>query len=162
MHAKKILLLLTITVLNGCQHQQASFDSNTTEPQIAHNAVEIKEQDHIGSLNNKQSNIRKELGPLEDSIAINNSSSNNKKTTAGSITSVEKDKRDLTPPVVDLWQPNEAQIARGQDLIDGLCEEINHAPSMQEIERRLQTHMGLSKTQAQKVIAALELPRDQS
>lgn len=63
--------------------------------------------------------------------------------------------KNATPPVVDLWQPNEAQLARGSELILGLQEEYKRSPTAHEMQKRLQTHMGLSPTQAQKVIVAL-------
>lgn len=66
------------------------------------------------------------------------------------------------PPVIDLWQPNEAQIARGNDLILGLSSEIARAPTPYEMQKRLQTHMGLSKTQAIKVITALGKSLDEN
>lgn len=67
---------------------------------------------------------------------------------------------DATPQVVDLWQPNEAQLARGNELILGLQEEIHRNPTAHEMQKRLQTHMGLSPTQAQKVVAALGHKQD--
>lgn len=156
-----MLLLLIITALSGCQHQQAIYDSTTTDPVIVHNTTATNEQ-HIDSVYNDKIDTLKETTHREENIAKENSLPKSKKITLSSDQNAGKHKNDLAPPVIDLWQPNEAQIARGQDLIDGLCEEISHAPSIQEIERRLQSHMGLSKTQAQKVIAALEPPHDQS
>lgn len=73
--------------------------------------------------------------------------------------SVELAKGDK-PKVVDLWQPNEAQLARGDELILGLREEIKREPTLHEMEKRLQTHMGLSPSQAHKVILSLRLTQD--
>jgi len=69
---------------------------------------------------------------------------------------IKSDKTEKAP-VVDIWQPNEAQIARGNELIGGLRSEINRDPTEYEMQKRLQSHMGLSANQAKKVIAALQL-----
>ena len=53
------------------------------------------------------------------------------------------------------WQPNEGHLIRGNELIGGLQRDIGRKPSATEMQSRLQSHMGLSATQAQKVIAAL-------
>lgn len=58
-------------------------------------------------------------------------------------------------PVLSTWQPNEAYLFRGQELISGLQRDMGRQPSQQEMLQRLQTHMGLSAAQAQQIIATL-------
>lgn len=60
------------------------------------------------------------------------------------------------PPQQD-WQPNEALLIRGNELITGLQRDIGRKPNLTEMQQRLQTHMGLSAPQAQQVIAVLGL-----
>lgn len=58
-------------------------------------------------------------------------------------------------PVISNWQPNEALLIRSNELIYGLQKELGKKPSTGEMQKRLQSHMGLSAMQAQQVIAAL-------
>lgn len=69
--------------------------------------------------------------------------------------------KETQAPVIEIWQPNEAQIARGGELILGLKTEIKREPTKHEMQKRLQTHMGLSATQAEKIITALQQLPDQ-
>ncbi|HSX21104.1 MAG TPA: hypothetical protein VLG38_08305 [Gammaproteobacteria bacterium] len=55
------------------------------------------------------------------------------------------------------WQPNEALIIRGRELLTGLQKEIGKKPSITEMQKRLKTHMGLSAEQSQQLIAILGL-----
>ncbi len=59
--------------------------------------------------------------------------------------------------IVETWQPNEALIIRGKQLIIGLQRDIGREPNVGEMQQRLQTHMGLSLAQAQKLMAELGL-----
>lgn len=53
------------------------------------------------------------------------------------------------------WQPNEALLIRGTELIHGLQRELGKKPSPNEMQQRLQSHMGLSNTQAQILLSTL-------
>jgi hypothetical protein len=53
------------------------------------------------------------------------------------------------------WQPNEVLVMRGAELIKGLQRELGRQPTDSEKQNRLQTHMGISGLQAQKVIERL-------
>lgn len=55
------------------------------------------------------------------------------------------------------WIPNEVHLIRGNELISGLQRDIGRKPTPLEMQQRLQTHMGLSASQANQVIATLGL-----
>ncbi len=55
------------------------------------------------------------------------------------------------------WTPNEVHLIRGNELISGLQRDIGRKPTQVEMQQRLQTHMGLSAPQAERVIATLGL-----
>lgn len=55
------------------------------------------------------------------------------------------------------WQPNEVQLIRGNEIITGLQREIGRKPAAKEMQQRLQSHLGLSESQAQQVISSLGL-----
>lgn len=58
-------------------------------------------------------------------------------------------------PTLSNWQPNEALIIRGHELITALQRDIGRKPNVSEMQQRLQTHMGLSAAQAQQLIVTL-------
>lgn len=58
-------------------------------------------------------------------------------------------------PTLSNWQPNEALIIRGHELITALQRDIGRKPNASEMQQRLQTHMGLSAAQAQQLIVTL-------
>lgn len=62
-----------------------------------------------------------------------------------------------TAAVKNDWQPNEALLIRSNELLFGLQKELGKKPTVAEMQKRLQSHMGLTATQAQVVIAALGL-----
>jgi hypothetical protein len=55
------------------------------------------------------------------------------------------------------WIPDEVHLIRGNELISGLQRDIGRKPTTLEMQQRLQTHMGLSALQADKVITTLGL-----
>lgn len=55
------------------------------------------------------------------------------------------------------WTPNEVHLIRGNELISGLQRDIGRKPTLSEMQQRLQTHLGLSASQANQVIATLGL-----
>jgi len=63
----------------------------------------------------------------------------------------------VIPDTSSTWQPNEAHLARGGELILGLQHDMGKQPSVNDMQSRLQTHMGLSSAQAQKLITTLGL-----
>lgn len=63
----------------------------------------------------------------------------------------------LAQPAPTNWQPNEALLIRGNELLNGLQKEQGKKPSIAEMQKRLQSHMGLSAAQAMQVITALGL-----
>lgn len=63
----------------------------------------------------------------------------------------------LAPPAPTNWQPNEALLIRGNELLNGLQKEQGKRPSIAEMQKRLQSHMGLSAVQAMQLITALGL-----
>lgn len=165
-------MLITTIILNGCQKQRNNYIESevgkTLQAEATFETMQYyaatEQDDNAPKVSTSQSDNTTESVQSELAKPQNQNILSSKAHTQTS-NNIQKSKNNIqtTPStVIDLWQPNEAQIARGQDLIDGLHEEIGHNPSFHEIERILQTHMGLSKTQAQKVIAALTLTLDQS
>lgn len=63
----------------------------------------------------------------------------------------------IARPAPTNWQPNEALIIRGNELLSGLQREIGKKPTVNEMQKRLQTHMGLSAPQAQQLLGVLGL-----
>lgn len=60
-------------------------------------------------------------------------------------------------PVISNWKPNEVHLIRGAELINGLQRDLARKPNVAEMQQRLQSHMGLSESQAQQVISHLKL-----
>lgn len=52
----------------------------------------------------------------------------------------------------DDWHPNEALIIRGSELLIGLQKELGTKPDDLQKQQRLQSHMGLTSSQATKLI----------
>lgn len=63
----------------------------------------------------------------------------------------------VAQPAPANWQPNEALLIRGNELLNGLQKEQGKKPSIAEMQKRLQSHMGLSAAQAMQLITALGL-----
>lgn len=171
MYYKVILLLITAATIGGCQPTKNDHAIVTVEE--ATKISQTTSQDAIIIVNppiqdtpvNYQSNTTGVATTVEQTTRHKTTLALPNKEISSQLPSkkgISSHKNTNQPPVVDLWQPNEAQIARGQDLLEDLREEINHSPSTSEMERRLQTYMGLSNTQAQKIIAALEIALEQS
>ncbi len=159
--------------MSGCQKQSNNYNQSevgkTPQAEATLKTMQdyaaTEQNDNTPKVNTSQSDNTAESAQSELAKAKNQNiltSKTHRQTSRNTQESKNNLQTSPQAPVIDLLQPNEAQIARGQDLIDGLHEEIGHHPSFHEIERRLQTHMGLSKTQAQKVISALTLTLDQS
>ncbi len=63
----------------------------------------------------------------------------------------------LSTNIQNTWQPNEGILIRSNELLFGLQKELGKKPSVAEMQKRLQTHMGLTAAQAQTVITELGL-----
>jgi len=138
------LLLAGSLMLIGCN---AAKQSNTPETNALPNSVQepLAEQAAIVEPEKIRKPRRAKLAPTDPTMQ--------------SLTTIEGSLTNTQPTVAvethNAWQPNEAHLARGSELIMGLQRDIGRQPSRTEMQNRLQTHMGLSSLQAQKLISAL-------
>ena len=58
-------------------------------------------------------------------------------------------------PTVSNWQPNEGHLMRGKELIKGLQRALGRQATAEEMQKRLQSHMGISSTQAMIILHKL-------
>lgn len=155
MQVKFMIILVAATVaLAGCNHNQSVPAANVepietpivtptpVEPATTRPTVrKIKRQP---STTQTEASIAPESAPTQELVPTQ------------TVTTPEV-KRPVVQSKISNWQPNEASLFRGKELINGLQRELGRQPNQAEMQKRLQTHMGLSAVQANKLVAALGL-----
>lgn len=139
------LIIVASSILSACNNPQTTNNGNTAQIESSAQAVATVETPTV----------------LEPTIIVEEKP---KKTRRAKLT-VQESTGNENPvlatttmpenPAVNHWEPNEAHLFRGGELVNGLRKELGRQPSTAEMQKLLQTHMGLSPTQAQKLLAAL-------
>lgn len=144
-------IIISSLVLTACQKTQLQFGQPDATP-VMH--------DNLG-------NVRENM-QLEPLAPISKTAPKQKaKTQLSAKPSVETTatapKNPISPPATvkqeqevattTTWQPNEALLIRGTELLLGLQSELGKKPTILQMQNRLQTHMGLNMAQANQLIA---------
>jgi hypothetical protein len=122
---------------------EPDYQKDKTEP-----SPPLDTTDQQSNLGTKKRRINKEIAAVATDAA---------QLPANAVAPTPTAPTTTTAPIASNWKPNEILLLRGNELIAGLQKEIGHKPSAEEMQKRLQSHMGLNAEQAQGVIASLGL-----
>ncbi len=153
-----VIVLSTLTLI-GCEKTELSFGQSNETPVMHDNEGNVRENMKLEPLAPISENTP--IAPAPQKIAkpktlpkLDNTA-HNIPTTPTPTTPVTPEPSALSTNVASQWQPNEALLIRSTELIAGLQRELGKKPSPTEMQQRLQTHMGLTATQAQTVISVI-------
>lgn len=136
-----VILLAITSALSGCSGSQTNIIEEQRKADAENTQIPITEEAVPPEPEKPKKIRRSKINPTDPSTGTPNA----------------PEAPAVGPDTSSNWQPNEAHLARGGELIMGLQRDMGKQPSMSDMQSRLQTHMGLSSTQAQKLISALGL-----
>lgn len=147
------LLLVTGLLLSGCQ-KSGQLGTGRDE----HNQINVTSTYPY----ELQTKLAEPLvtEPQQTAAAVEpalNKPNNSKVASVDTATTVTPAPVITTPKTTELskWQPNEVHLIRGNELISGLQRELGRKPNIDEMRKRVQSHMGLSAAQAQNLVEVL-------
>ena len=150
-------LLTTSLVLSGC-----ATTVETTDEYLAPANEAVTD----GNWNNRTEYQHYEAKKEQKKTDQNHAEQQERKESQNKQTNTETTRKKLYPtkppmysatpsPTVSNWQPNEGHLMRGKELIKGLQRALGRQATAEEMQKRLQSHMGISSTQAMIILHKL-------
>lgn len=143
-------IIISSLVLTACQKTQLQFGQPDATPVMHDNLGNVRENMQLEPLApiSKTAPKQKAQTQLSAKPAVETTATA-PKNTISPPTTVKQEQEVATTT----WQPNEALLIRGTELLSGLQRELGKKPTVLQMQNRLQTHMGLNIAQSNQLIA---------
>lgn len=144
-------IIISSLVLTACQKTQLQFGQPDATPVMHDNLGNVRENMQLEPLAPISKTAPKQKAQTQLSAKPQaETTATAPKNPIPAPTTVQQEQQQ---EVATTWQPNEALLIRGTELLLGLQSELGKKPSMLQMQNRLQTHMGLNTAQANQLIA---------
>ncbi len=153
-HYLSLIFLLSTIGITACTKTEFQFGQPAETPVMHDNMGNMRENmqlDPLAPISDKgeDNSIAKPIKTVQPKIELKT------QITSKPIKEAPATIEQVASPQ-DGWQPNEALLFRGMEILSGLQQEVGTAPSTDAMLQRLQTHMGLSADHASKLIIAIK------